>query len=214
MNYEPASWGTTVGRCQPGCHALLDYFNGKGFTNQGCYNDRPVRGSASVPSLHREGRAVDITPDGNPDGLTALIDLLVWHHEALGVQQVIWQRAFWRCDRDGWHRYSGVNPHEDHAHIEVTWWGAAELTVALLQAHLDPPRIELPERKDQMFQWSVADGNTYLWDGTKPVPMSGLETLSWRMAEKNVAPNPLNWGETLSVEQHNLLLNRLRGSWA
>lgn len=155
LRYEPATWVTQVGTCQPGAKALMAHASSVGLSNVGCYNDRAVRG-ASAPSLHREGRAVDLTIGARDDHwLGAYVDRLRAKHLALGVQMVIWQRRYWRCDRgDGWHPYGGVDPHTSHAHVELTWGAAARLTFADIAAQfapLLPPVGTEPEDDDMYF---------------------------------------------------------------
>lgn len=60
--YEPApGWDAPpAGECRPGTLAIRDYLvETYGADNLGCYGDRPKTGGGS-PSLHRDGRAVDI----------------------------------------------------------------------------------------------------------------------------------------------------------
>lgn len=132
ITYQAASWDTKVGRCQPGAmtlSAFIRYFE-PSFTNLGCFNDRAVRGSGS-PSLHREGRAIDIGANANVPAIKARMDTwvsaLIEHHEKLGVQQIIWNKRSWRTGGK-WKAYNGAVPHTDHAHIELTWDGAGLLT--------------------------------------------------------------------------------------
>jgi hypothetical protein len=139
MIYEPASWATNVDRCQRGAIALIAHARAHGLGDLGCYNDRAIRGGGA-PSLHREGRAVDLTIGLFTDAwLSTYLEVLKDHHEALGVQQIIWLRRYWRCDRgDVWHAYTGTDPHTSHAHVELTWAAAADLTVAKIDAVLTP----------------------------------------------------------------------------
>lgn len=128
------------GRAQPGSKELMAWFLGayasRGGVNSGIYNCRPVRGG-SAPSLHGEGRACDlgIRPYSAGYG-TSLAQALVDHHEALGIQLVIWNRRIWTAGRGGWRAYGGVSPHTDHLHVELTWHAARTLTRGHVQAVL------------------------------------------------------------------------------
>jgi len=124
--YEPASWETRAGGCQPGAKALLDSIlaGNPWASSLGCYADRPVRGSSS-PSLHREGRAIDVGVNPNNPAdvarMHALVDQLT--AKGQGIQQIIWHGRSWRPGQ-GWRPYSGASPHNDHAHIELSWAAA------------------------------------------------------------------------------------------
>lgn len=125
-SYEPARWDTPATGCQPGAKALLDAIlaGNPWASNLGCFNDRAVRGS-SAPSLHREGRAVDVGVNPSSPADVARMDALVEQLTARGdgIQQIIWNRRSWRPGV-GWRPYSGASPHTDHAHIELTWAAA------------------------------------------------------------------------------------------
>lgn len=156
MRYEAAAWDTHVTGPQPGAVALRDYTHQLGFGDVGIYNDRAVRGATAVPSTHREGRALDLTKGTKTDAdVTYLLDELIFHFEPLGVQQIIWQRASWRCDRplEKWRPYRGVDPHTSHAHIELTWEAAGSLTVQRIHDVLQPlptPPLK-PSGDDDMY---------------------------------------------------------------
>lgn len=141
ITYQGAGSSCTGGP-QPGCRELMAWFLGayasRGGVNSGIYNCRSVRGG-SAPSLHGEGRACDlgIRPYSASYG-TALAQALVDHHEALGVQLVIWNRRIWSVNKrsQGWRPYGGQSPHTDHLHVELTWDVARTLTVARIQSVL------------------------------------------------------------------------------
>jgi hypothetical protein len=128
----------------PGARAFMAWFlgayGGRGGRNLGIYNCRSVRGGTTT-SLHGEGRAVDfgINPHGAAYG-TALAEQLRLHSAELGVQCVIWNRLIWSGSypHAGWRRYSGVNPHLDHLHVELTRAAARSLTAAHVQRILAP----------------------------------------------------------------------------
>lgn len=122
-----------------GARGVMSWFLAKyaddGGLNAGIYNCRPIRGSTRTTSLHGEGRAVDlaIRPYSAKYG-TELADLIRRHSAELGIQCVIWNRRIWSGYYDEFRPYTGVNPHVDHLHVELTWAAAnrsATATVAL-----------------------------------------------------------------------------------
>ncbi len=134
--YEKAT-GASKGPT-PGARALMTWalsLTAPVGTNLGIYNVRAVRGSKTVWSVHAEGRAIDVgfpvQPQGHAEG-HRLAGLLVQHHAALGVQQVIWARQIWRNTIGSWRPYNGVSPHLDHVHAELTRAAAAGLTTDLI----------------------------------------------------------------------------------
>lgn len=161
-----------AGRCQPGARALLDLmlYLTPGLISSGCYNPRNIAGSSTV-SLHAEGRAIDVRPanfaytsgrwlgEGPARALSGWCDALIDHHQALGIQGVIWAGYAWRVgwrvgvrppwSRHVWQRISaGGNQHYDHAHIELTWAAARDLTAERISAVLFPPTPEAPSMPD------------------------------------------------------------------
>lgn len=141
VHYVPAT-DRDNGGPTPGAVALRDWIlanHGDGtFRSAGIYNYRPVRGATS-PSLHGEGRAVDIgvTRSADPAG-GRLAAALRADHADIGVQSIIWNRQIWSCHRDweGWRRYSGSDPHTSHLHVELNPEAAAGLTPAILATEL------------------------------------------------------------------------------
>lgn len=133
-----------------GAKALMSWFLGAyaddGGKNLGIFNCRPVRGGKNT-SLHGEGRAGDLGV--NPHGAAwgwEVANFLVQNSAELGVQCVIYARKIWSGSYPdkGWRDYTGAADHFDHLHVELTWWGAQNLTVALINAEagtkpLPPP---------------------------------------------------------------------------
>jgi hypothetical protein len=148
MRYEPA---TAIGTGPtPGALALERWCVERGYGTAGIYNPRNVRGSSSTLSLHAEGRAFDLTAGNrSDDDVTQLVDQLVRHCDALGVQMVIWQRRSWRIGRS-WQPYSGADPHTSHAHIELTRDAAAHLTLEHLERTLTEDDGMTPEQAQQL----------------------------------------------------------------
>lgn len=132
--YQPA--GRCTGSTPPGSEALMEWAVrdfGQGARNLGIYNCRDVRGSTNN-SLHGEGRAVDVgfPGSGNPAG-TRLLNTLLPHVGTLGIQMIIWNRRIYSARYPNGARYTGVAPHTDHLHIELTWQAARNLTRARIR---------------------------------------------------------------------------------
>lgn len=125
---------TGAGSCtqgpQPGARGFMSWYlakySGIGGQNSGIYNCRPVRGSSSVPSIHGEGRAVDLGLKFARGEFWTLANLLRTHSKELGIQCIIYNRKIWSggYKSTGFQRYTGVNPHTDHLHVEMAWWSA------------------------------------------------------------------------------------------
>lgn len=140
-----ATWqGATncVGGPESGAVALLAWLRETypRSASMGIYNCRTVRGGASK-SLHGEGRAVDLDPDGSRglDGSAAgrsIVARLGAEGQRLGVQSVIYDREIWSQVSPHGRPYGGVHPHHDHLHIELTRAAGANLTLATLRAVL------------------------------------------------------------------------------
>lgn len=137
--YESAT-GCTSGPT-PGARALQEWFAAnvpRGWSG-GIYNCRSVRGSSS-PSLHGEGRALDwmlpvVNGRGHADGHVA-IRRLGPHARALGIQAIIFDKQIWSARNPSGGAYSGVNPHYDHLHIELTRSAGSSLTLARINSIL------------------------------------------------------------------------------
>ena len=134
-----------VGSAQPGARALMKWclteYPGAAY-NLGIYNCRPVLGGAAM-SGHAEGRAADVgfpLVDGkaNPAG-HRMVQRLRPHADELGIQVIIFDRRIWSAKSPGrgGRPYTGVHPHRDHAHIELTRRAAGRLTVATIRHVLE-----------------------------------------------------------------------------
>lgn len=101
----------------------------------GIYNCRPVRGRQSM-SIHAEGRAVDfmlpVHQGKAHESGDDIVKALGARGDQLGIQAIIWNRRIWSARSPNGRPYTGVNPHIDHLHIELTRKGAATLTAAAL----------------------------------------------------------------------------------
>lgn len=121
----------SVSGCRPGAQALsaglLAAFPGS--FSMGCYNKRSVRGGATW-SYHAGGRAIDIS--GSADVMGKIADFVYARREALGVEELIYNRRIWTAARAGefWRDYNGENPHTDHVHIGISKAAADGLTTA------------------------------------------------------------------------------------
>lgn len=119
----------------------LAKYSGLGGLNAGIYNCRPIRGGINT-SLHGEGRAVDfaVRPYGAGYG-TKLAEQLRLHSAELGIQCIIWNRKIFSggYESQNWQKYSGINAHVDHLHVELTWTAArrsAADQIALMEKYL------------------------------------------------------------------------------
>jgi len=131
----------------PGARALLEWLSGSFVGHSGgIYNCRTVRGS-QVRSIHGEGSAVDwmmpvVRGRGNPDGHDVVRELGA-NGRRLGVQAVIFDRTIWSARSPSGRPYTGVHPHYDHLHIELTREAGQRLTVAALGG---PAKVVAPRR--------------------------------------------------------------------
>ena len=128
---------------QPGVQAFARWFmeeyGDEGGYNLGIYNCRTVRGG-STTSLHGEGRALDAGfPVGDSDG-DELLRRLLRVPGRLGIQCIIYERTIYSRKSPEGRPYTGVNPHQDHLHIEFTWEAATELTYQTVKTVLARPR--------------------------------------------------------------------------
>lgn len=156
IKYEPATWFTKVGTCLPGTvnlsAAIKDVFPELSVMSGafGCYNDRPIMGS-DVPSLHREGRALDVgvpsahRGDGGQGWACACA--LSAATAQLGVQLVLWSGHTFRGYGPPPRLWREMQPltarHLDHLHVELRWRSARDLTrtfaTRVLRERLAPP---------------------------------------------------------------------------
>jgi hypothetical protein len=140
---------------------LIDYF--PQISRIGGYVCREIAGAPGVMSQHGTGRALDVfipTIGGQADNTKGdvLANWLVENAQAIGVQSVIWDRTIWRVDherRD--YEYTGVHPHHDHVHVEITE-EASRKDTAWFRHPFGPetceelmPRITVISEKDACF---------------------------------------------------------------
>jgi len=134
---------------QPGVLALREYCLRRwpGLRSQikgGVLCCRKIAGS-DEPSLHAQGRAVDLMVPSLSDPVgDEVANFIRTHASAIGVHELIWNRRIATPTRGwAWRSYSGVNPHTDHVHVGLGWRTAAgptALTVdALIRLEAIPP---------------------------------------------------------------------------
>jgi hypothetical protein len=106
----------------------------EGARSGGIYNCRNVRGAKS-PSLHGEGRALDIFPLSKLQG-DLIAQWCVLNARDYQIQEVIWYERIWSSNKalQGFRKYTGQANHHDHVHIGQNWSGANSDF-----AHVDPP---------------------------------------------------------------------------
>jgi len=68
-------------------------------------------------SCHYRGLALDAMTSNLVTG-TAIAQWFIANPGAYGTTQVIWQRKIW-TQGQGWHPYTGINPHTNHVHISL-----------------------------------------------------------------------------------------------
>jgi peptidoglycan hydrolase-like protein with peptidoglycan-binding domain len=125
---------------EPGAKALMAYIleNFQNARNLGIYNCRTVRGGTTT-SPHGEGRALDVGFPLGSDGKGstyghALVEaLLDAGPSKLGIQAIIYDRRIWSAKSPSGRDYTGVHPHYDHVHFEITRTAAAAITLATVR---------------------------------------------------------------------------------
>lgn len=151
MGFAPWTGAT---RCTdgatPGARALMAWVlaNTAGARSLGIYNCRTVRGG-STTSTHGEGRALDIAMPmssgrGSPAG-RRLVALLAKDAAKLGIQALIYDRTIWSAKSPSGRRYTGVHPHYDHVHVELTRTAGAKLTKATISSVLSGTSSKRPK---------------------------------------------------------------------
>lgn len=122
---------------QPGTKALwqLIQANFPVARFDGIYNNRNIAGT-KTPSLHAEGRALDIGLDvRNPkentigDGLFRIFGEVA---VVAGIQEVIWNRQIWSSARPLVHPYTGHDPHTGHVHVGFTRDASQRTTLPIM----------------------------------------------------------------------------------
>lgn len=101
----------------------------------GTYCCRQNSATTRVPTLsvHATGRAIDLmVPMAGGDADNTLGDAvaawLVENAEYVGIQRVVWDRAFWNGERGFGLLSSASLPHTDHLHVELSVAGAERRT--------------------------------------------------------------------------------------
>ena len=154
-NYQPAV--RCVGGERPGARALQDFLlaeidklPGCETVDSGVYNCRKIAGSTRY-STHAEGRAGDVgvrLPDGmwptkqiREPGIMAWAERLIDHAPQIGLTYIIYARQSRRPGQP-WKPYTGLSPHFDHIHWEISRTAAETLTPAYVAEVLGFPSDE------------------------------------------------------------------------
>lgn len=100
--------------------------------NDGIYNPRNIAGT-NTPSLHAEGRALDIglrvaLPDEKLIG-DQLFDAFVESAALVGFQEIIWNRRIWSLSHPSVHAYTGADSHTGHIHAGFTRIASQQATL-------------------------------------------------------------------------------------
>ena len=122
--------------------------------NLGIFNARNIAGT-NRPSLHAEGRALDIglrVSDGTEEMIgdelfRAFVDL----GSSIGLEEVIWDRQIWSSRRSVVHPYTGANPHTDHVHVGFTRAQSQQIGFPVLSVRIASIRTGL-EDLNRAFQ--------------------------------------------------------------
>lgn len=125
MGYDPVQGINTYGaRCLAGAERQFAWWREHYQAGSlGCYN--PASVASSGPSLHAEGRAMDIALNANDPAQRArgdaIVARVVAHPEMFGAQEMLWRGGVWTWRRraEGWR----TNPptqqaaHMNHVHL-------------------------------------------------------------------------------------------------
>lgn len=113
---------------QPGARAMADQWRRLTGRHAGTFNCRKTE--AGTPSLHGEGRSIDLHGRADRPVEKAQADAYVaWMQSnavELQVAYLIWNHNQWSWARraEGWRPYGGNNKHIDHIHVDLSWEGA------------------------------------------------------------------------------------------
>ncbi|WP_200950781.1 glucosaminidase domain-containing protein [Arthrobacter sp. Soil762] len=113
---------------QPGARAMADQWRRLTGRQAGTFNCRKTE--AGTPSLHGEGRSIDLHGRVDRPAEKAQADAYVaWMQSnavELQVAYLIWNHNQWSWARraEGWRPYGGNNKHIDHIHVDLSWEGA------------------------------------------------------------------------------------------
>ncbi len=152
-----ASPTSCLPRVPDGAKSLLAYLEDylSWLFSMGICNCRNVRGGDTF-SHHANCRALDAgIPTDNGAYIPAMgdpiIELLGPFGRRLGLDHLILNRIIYSARSPDGRPYTGVSPHNNHAHIGLSHSGAVNLTYATLVAVLGlPPGIALPGDEDAM----------------------------------------------------------------
>jgi hypothetical protein len=131
----PINWNRPQPAPQAVWHLVNANFPVTGFG--GIYSPRNVRGR-NIPSLHAEGRALDImlkaTDPAQKMVADGLFRIFVDLAQQIGLEEVIWNRQVWsQRNHLGVHPDTGADPHTGHIHVGFTRDGSQKTSFALLE---------------------------------------------------------------------------------
>ncbi len=98
-----------------------------------CCRQNSARTTVPMLSVHATGRAIDLMvpmAGGDADNTLgdAVANWLVENATFIGIQRVVWDRAYWNGERGFGLLSSASLPHTDHLHIELSQAGAERRT--------------------------------------------------------------------------------------
>lgn len=112
---KPKIIGTDGTNAVDNMHTLVwDRFKGR-VSSFGICSCRSIVGSPGEWSQHAYCNAEDI--HGTAAVMQAVANFLVHEAGRLNVENVIYNRRIWNAGQ-GWHAYTGENPHTDHVHVD------------------------------------------------------------------------------------------------
>jgi len=100
--------------------------------NVGIFVQRNIAGT-STPSLHSEGRALDIGLNAFDPAERVIGDQLFQIFcelgQAMQLEEIIWRRQIWSSRKQFVHAYTGVSAHTDHLHVGFTQIGSQQVAL-------------------------------------------------------------------------------------
>lgn len=116
--------------------------------NLGIFNPRNIAGT-NRPSLHAEGRALDIglnVSDGTEKTIgDELFRAFVELASSIGFEEVIWNRQIWSSRRPVVHPHTGADPHTNHIHVGFTRAASQQIGFPVLSLMIAAIRTGLEE---------------------------------------------------------------------
>lgn len=187
--------------------------------SQGIYNCRVVADTSTL-SIHSCGRAIDcwlpyVDGQANPAG-HEIVRRIGPHGKRLGIQTVIFDRTIWSARSPHGRPYTGVHPHKDHLHVELTPAAGEKLNLTTLRSVIvdsttedDEVGLKFGDRSPAVgaLQLHLAEWNPAL--GLKKDNVYGSNTKSAVASYQTSAGLPIT-GEADTVTLVHLYTNALR----